>query len=125
MPPDVGIERNEFDMSIDDPDGDGIQCEITEGDLDVTEWYMLNAPRPAMGETSPLTHWGRRLFREFGCAECHVQEWYIEPADLDNPDIHARYLGDLRFFDLDVKFNRLRGRLEGKLDKLSTEAIFA
>ena len=39
-------------------------------------------------------------------------------ADLDNPDIHARYLGDLRFFDLDVKFNRLRGRLEGKLDKL-------
>ena len=33
-------------ISLDDPDRDGYCEEITEGDLDVAEWYLLNHPAP-------------------------------------------------------------------------------
>src|SRR5215831_2680898 len=36
-------------ISLDDPDRDGYCEEISEGDLDVTEWYLLNHPAPARG----------------------------------------------------------------------------
>ena len=37
-------------ISLDDPDRDGYCEEITEGDLDVAEWYLLNHPAPARGQ---------------------------------------------------------------------------
>ena len=61
---------------------------------------------------------GRWVFHRFDCHSCHVQDWEIKAADLENPDVHRRYLGDLRFFDLDVTYNDETNRLEGRLERL-------
>ena len=119
-PPDAGNTLNSVGLSIDDPDGDGVIAEITEGDLDMFEWYLLNSPRPAVGRVTHQTRDGAKLFVAMGCADCHVTEWLIEAADPGNPDIHKRYLGDLRFFDLDVRYDAADARLEGRLEHLYT-----
>lgn len=121
VPPDPGTMLNSVGLSIDDPDGDGHISEITEGDLDLAEWYMLNNPRPGIGEQNVLTRRGKQVFNNLGCNSCHVAEWLIEAADPDNPDIHKRYPGDLRFFDLDVKHNPDTDRLEGTLTMLASQ----
>jgi len=54
------------------------------------------------------------------CTSCHVLDWWIEPADPDNPDPHQRYNGDLRVFDLDVRWDSQDERLEGRLERLYT-----
>lgn len=115
IPPDPGKTLNSVGLSLDDPDGDGVINEISEGDLDVAEWYLLNSPRPGTGRRTPETERGRELFADWRCDRCHVQTWKIEAADPDNPDIHKRYLGDLRFFDFEVTYNDEAGRLEGRL----------
>lgn len=120
IPPDRGNQLNSVGLSVDDPDGDGAINEITEGDLDMIEWYMLNSPRPAVGRQTEETRRGKDLFGAWGCAECHVSEWYLEPADPDNPDIHQRYLGDLRAFDLDVAWSEEVQELQGRLIPLTT-----
>lgn len=120
VPPDPGNNLNSVGLSTDDPDGDGFISEITEGDLDLIEWYMLNSPRPAVGRQTDETRRGRQLMHDFGCTDCHVSEWLIEAADPTNPDLHQRYLGDLRAFDFDVRWNDDTGRLEGQIIPLYT-----
>jgi hypothetical protein len=58
--PDRGRRRGRTGLSLDDPDGDGYCEEISEGDLDVAEWYLLNHPAPARGPITALTV-GRRV----------------------------------------------------------------
>jgi Di-haem oxidoreductase, putative peroxidase len=120
IPPDPGHHVNSVGLSTDDPDGDGSISEITEGDLDLVEWYMLNSPRPAEGRQTDKTRRGEGLLHELGCAECHVSDWLIEAADPANPDLHRRYNGDLRDFDFDVRWNDDTERLQGRLIPLST-----
>jgi hypothetical protein len=120
VPPDAGVNLNSVGLSLDDPDGDGSIHEISEGDLDMMEWYMVNSPRPGVGRQTADTAKGKRAFNRFGCADCHVSDWLIEAADPDNPDIHKRYNGDLRAFDLDVRYNDFADRLEGRLTTLYT-----
>ncbi len=115
VPPDAGTSVNSVGISLDDPDGDGILHEVSEGDLDVAEWYLTNSPRPGLGRQTEETERGRELFAEWGCERCHVQTWKIEAADPDHPDLHQRYLGDLRFFDFEVAYNDETARLEGRL----------
>lgn len=89
---------------------------LSEGELDLFEWYLMNHPAPAQrGETASVRS-GRKLMESFGCTGCHVAEWVIHPAD------EARgYPGDRRFFDLDVRWNERHGRLEGVLRSLTEE----
>ena len=121
IPPDRGLAVNSVGLSIDDPDGDGYISEITEGDLDVAEWYLLNNPRPGMGEQNALTRRGKQVFASLGCNSCHVSQWLIEAANPGASDIHEQYLGDLRFFDLDVRYDEDDGRLEGELTMLASQ----
>lgn len=112
---DRGAVMTESGVSKDDPDRDGYCHEISEGDLDVTEWYLLNHPKPAQGEADEDVLAGEKLFHSVGCAECHVPDWHLFEANLDAKDYTKRYAGDRRFFDLDVKFNAKTERMEGKL----------
>lgn len=118
VPPDRGNNVNALGLSLDDPDGDGVITEGSEGDMDMTEWYTVNSPRPGRDRQTEQTSMGGQKFSEWGCDSCHVANWFIEPADPDNPDIHKRYPGDVRFFDLDVAYNEDAGRLTGQLTKL-------
>ncbi len=112
---DRGLKRGPTGISLDDPDGDGYCEEISEGDLDVVEWYLLNHPAPARGEITADVRRGEELFQQIGCAACHISDWHLHPANLDAKDYTRRYAGDRRFFELKVAYNEKAERLEGKL----------
>jgi len=97
-----GTVRGPTGLSQDNPDRDGYVEKITEGDLDVVEWYLLNHPAPARGRVTPEVTRGEALFGKIGCTQCHVPDWQMAS-------------GDRRFFDLQVAFNDKSERLEGKL----------
>ncbi len=118
-PADRGARLSETGLSLDDPDGDGVVNEISEGDVDLAEWYMLNAPSPGVGRQTAQTRRGRELLARWRCTGCHTPDWHIEAADLDNPDPYRRYDGDRRFFDLTVAYHDETGRLEGRLVSLA------
>lgn len=115
---DRGVIRGPTGISKDDPDGDGYCEEITEGDLDVAEWYLLNHPAPARGRITPEVRSGEQRFGQIGCTACHLPDWYLFPANPAAADYTARYDGDRRFFDLQVQFNPSTHRHEGKIQLL-------
>lgn len=106
-------------ISMDDPDRDGYCEEISEGDLDMAEWYLLNHPAPARGRITADATAGEKLFHKIGCASCHVPDWHLFAHNPDAKDYTARFDGDRRFFELDVAFNDKNHRMEGKLRYLA------
>ncbi len=111
--------RGPTGISKDDPDRDGYCEEISEGDLDLSEWYLLNHPAPARGEITAEVRRGEKLFKEIGCAACHVPDWHLHAANPGAKDYTQRYDGDRRFFELQVGFNEKTERMEGKLAYLA------
>ena len=89
-------------VSLDDPDRDGVLAEISAGDLDLIELYMLDHPAPAEKAPTAERRRGRALADTLGCTGCHVPDWQLRPASLDDPDPHGRVPGDRRRFDLRV-----------------------
>src|SRR5262245_58228473 len=59
---DRGGVRGPGGISLDDPDRDGYCEEITEGDLDVVEWYLLNHPAPTRGPKTKSVARGEQRF---------------------------------------------------------------
>jgi hypothetical protein len=116
---DRGRKRGPTGISLDDPDGDGYCEEISEGDLDVAEWYLLNHPAPARGLITAEVRRGEELFKKAGCAGCHVPDWHLQAANPTAKDYTSRYDGDRRFFELQVAHNDKADRLEGKLVSLA------
>jgi di-heme oxidoreductase (putative peroxidase) len=111
---DRGLRQGPGGISLDDPDRDGHLEEISEGDLDLIEWYLLNHPAPAQHLRTPEVARGERLFARAGCTACHVPDWRLHAANSSAPDYTRRYRGDRRFFHLDVGpgvDGRLRGRV--------------
>lgn len=109
--PDAGTLADPLGFSRDDPDADGYLSEISEGDLDLGEWFMLNAPRPTFAGPRPEYRAGVGAMDAMGCTVCHVPDWTIRAADSVHP-------GDRRFFDLNVGWNGSTHKLEGKLVRL-------
>jgi hypothetical protein len=120
---DKGAHRGATGISRDDPDGDGYCEEISEGDLDVVEWYLLNHPAPARGRATKDASRGERLFHALGCAACHVPDWHLFGHRPHAADYTQRFDGDRRFFELRVAYNEKTERLEGKLRYLSTRLV--
>lgn len=118
---DRGAVRGPTGISLDDPDRDGYCEEITEGDLDVTEWYLLNHPAPGRGRITPEVKKGEGLFKQIGCTACHVPDWHLHAADPLARDYTQRYDGDRRFFELQASFNETSNRVEGKLVMLADQ----
>jgi hypothetical protein len=114
VPRDRGSVLGPGGVSLDDPDRDGHVEELSEGDLDLIEAYLLNHPAPARGPRTPSVRRGEALFGTIGCAGCHVPDWRLPAANPAASDYPRRSLGDRRFFDLEVKpgpDGALRGRL--------------
>jgi hypothetical protein len=116
---DRGTVRGPTGISLDDPDRDGYCEEITEGDLDMCEWYLLNHPAPGRGQITPEVTEGERLFKAIGCASCHVPDWHLPAANLHATDYTQQHPGDRRLFDMHVGYNDKTERLEGKLVMLA------
>jgi hypothetical protein len=75
VPPDPGLRRDTDGFSVDDPDRDGICCELATGDVDLVEWYLANHPAPVETLTGPGVSDGKARFLTLGCAACHVPDW--------------------------------------------------
>ncbi|MEQ1632305.1 MAG: di-heme oxidoredictase family protein [Planctomycetota bacterium] len=116
-PADRGLVRDALGFSRDDPDRDGHLTEISEGDLDLGEWFMLNVPRPAFAGTAREYRDGVEQLTEYGCTACHVAEWRVLPRN-DDPSRGPTVAGDRRLFDLDVQWSERRDRFEGRLQPL-------
>jgi hypothetical protein len=116
---DRGRIRGKTGISHDDPDRDGYCEEISEGDLDVAEWYLLNHPAPTRGRPTCDAVIGEKLFHGIGCAACHVPDWHLFAHNPAARDYTERFDGDRRFFDLAVLFNEKTERLEGKIHYLA------
>lgn len=86
---------------------------VTEGELDLLEWFLLNHPAPAQAAQNEVTRHGRELLDGFGCTSCHVADWVLKPED----PRHG-FAGDRRFFDLEVSPDPATGRLQGRLRPL-------
>jgi hypothetical protein len=112
--PDPGLDADPRGFSRDDPDGDGHWTEISEGDLDLGEWFLLNAPRPAFAGTQTQYERGLRVFAQVGCTTCHVPDWTLPAAG-------SGQVGDRRLFDFQAIWNNATGRLEGRLTPLYDE----
>ena len=108
-------------ISLDDPDRDGFCEEISEGDLDVAEWYLLNHPAPTRARMTAEVSAGEKLFAKVGCTSCHLPDWHLLPSNPKAKDYTEKFDGDRRFFDLKVAFNDKTDRLEGKIDLLTTK----
>ncbi len=113
-PADKGLNMDPLGFSRDDPDQDGTLSEITEGDLDLAEWFMLNAPRPAFAGTPAQYSNGVDRMRQLGCTSCHAADWLIASKD-------ATHAGDRRFFDLVTSWDSNANRLTGRLVPLYTQ----
>lgn len=94
--PDRGVRRTSTGVSLDDPDGDGHVSELTAGDLDAVEFYLLHTPAPA--ETAPRDSEGRRLLGRLGCTRCHVERWHVPARDPERG-----LSGDRRLFRLETR----------------------
>lgn len=86
---------------------------MSEGELDLMEWFLLNQPAPAQAVQTGLTRRGQALLGQFGCTSCHTADWVLHPYDAGRG-----LAGDRRFFNLEVAPNRATGRLEGRLQPL-------
>ena len=86
---------------------------MSEGELDLLEWFLLNHPAPAQAAQDAVTRHGRELLDRFGCTSCHVPDWALRPQDA-----RRGFAGDRRFFDLEVGPNPATGELEGRLHRL-------
>jgi hypothetical protein len=106
-------------ISLDDPDRDGYCEELSEGDIDMAEWYLLNHPAPARGKITKDVLAGEKLFGKVGCASCHLPDWHLFAHNPGAKDYTERYDGDRRFFELQVAYNNDNFRMEGKLVYLS------
>jgi di-heme oxidoreductase (putative peroxidase) len=93
---DLGVKKTASGISLDDPDGDGVVSELTEGDIDAIEFYLLHIPLPAVLPTAHGEE-GRAVLREIGCTRCHVESWQIAARDEQ-----LGFSGDRRFFHLET-----------------------
>lgn len=84
-------------VSQDDPDGDGHVSELTEGDVDAAEFFLLHVPAPAVRATR-TSEAGRAVLARIGCTRCHTQRWHL-PAE----DRARGFKGDRRLFSLDAR----------------------
>ncbi|HXO42853.1 MAG TPA: di-heme oxidoredictase family protein [Thermoanaerobaculia bacterium] len=94
---DPGHRLSRSGLSLDDPDHDGFINELTEGDVDAVEFYLLHAPPPATRATA-TSEGGREVLLRVGCAHCHVESWQLAARD------ERRGLaGDRRLFRLETR----------------------
>lgn len=96
---DRGLQRTSTGISLDDPDRDGVCEEMSEGEVDLLEWYVLNLPQPAVVEPSGLARRGELLLDDYRCTQCHVSEWSFPGGRVDQGDVRV----DRRFFEARVR----------------------
>jgi hypothetical protein len=94
---DPGHKLTPKGLSLDDPDHDGHLNELTEGDVDAVEFFLLHTPPPAVRATA-TSEQGREVLQQVGCTRCHVESWRLEARD-----DRRGWPGDRRLFRLETR----------------------
>lgn len=74
-----------------DPDGDGIEDEMLDGDVTALTLYQATLPIPgrvwpgAKGAARAAAERGEKLFSTIGCASCHTPELVLDKAVYSEP----------------------------------------
>lgn len=74
-----------------DPDGDGVESEITEGQVTTLTLFLAMQAVPVVElpntPFTPITSWatGRERFEDIGCASCHVPRLSLQTASFSLP----------------------------------------
>ncbi|MGB0717423.1 MAG: di-heme oxidoredictase family protein, partial [Phycisphaerae bacterium] len=96
-----------------DADQDGVLNEITVGEMSSLEIFNTNLERPVQRFLNTAADAGFKVFKEIGCADCHVPSLITESTKLtysfpeiaDDPDANVFFESDLSRspagFDLD------------------------
>ncbi len=77
-----GIQPSEVVGENIDADGDGVFNEITPGEMSALSIFLASLPPPKMASLTAEAKAGEKLFKEIGCARCHVPELQTESATL-------------------------------------------
>ena len=112
----LGMEADELvakdPMGRSDPDGDGVESELSVGDITALTIYIgaqeipttlefLVAggfvPPPSADIANAIAR-GENLFSQIGCADCHVPELQLDDPRFDEPTMR----GDGNYFDTDI-----------------------
>lgn len=65
-----------------DEDNDGVQNEMSVGDLSALSIFVTTMDRPGQKKTNKASRHGARLFHDIGCADCHQPEMTTEARHL-------------------------------------------
>ena|ERR1700728_387253 len=87
---------------------------VSEGEVDLLEWFLLNYPRPGLAKQNARTRRGHDLLQSVGCTSCHTEKWQIQPFNAA-----TGMSGDRRFFDLEVNGETADGHLQGRIQLLT------
>jgi len=86
-----------------DPDGDGVEDEVTVGQVSLLSIFLTTLERPVRRGHPARSRLGRQLFGEIGCADCHIPELTTRSRKLglahpeieDDPSANVYYSMDL------------------------------
>ncbi len=75
----MGMQATEaFGGEYADEDNDGVQNEISIGDLSALSIFVTTMDRPVQTKTNKASRHGASLFHDIGCADCHRPELATE-----------------------------------------------
>ena len=112
----LGMEADELvakdSSGVTDPDGDGVESELSVGDITALTIYVAAQEiptglerlvrtgfvAPSTPESARLVERGGALFSEIGCAECHVPELQLDDVVFEEPTLR----GGGHYFDTDM-----------------------
>lgn len=104
----LGMQSTERFGLFTDPDGDGVMNELTVGDITALTIYQstLAIPVQVMPKNkaqAQIVQLGASIFRDVGCAQCHVPEFQLHSRHFSEPN-PFNPPGNLRVTDVPVPF---------------------
>lgn len=66
----IGMQNTDT-FGFGDPDGDGIEDELTQGEMSALHIFLTTSERPFQQKLDKQANRGKKIFRRIGCAGCH------------------------------------------------------
>jgi len=111
----MGIQVEEVFGAGTDPDGDGITDELTIGEMSALSVFLTTLPPPSVPRLKGDAAAGDQVFKQIGCASCHISELQTESKFLTQsfPDIgndpDANIFMRINLAGAPTKYKKIRG----------------
>ncbi len=78
----IGMQNTDT-FGFGDPDGDGVEDELTQGEMSALHVFLTTAERPFQKRLDDQARRGKRIFDRIGCSGCHVPTLTTPTPNLD------------------------------------------